>query len=170
MRTTRIIAFVVASVMTASVAQAQQVAPAATAGPHTMRHGMGMGRGHGGRGGLMHGIKLSDTEKSKLKVIREKYKAEAKPLRESMKPAMQDARAARQKGDTAAARAAFDRSKADREKARSLMEQERNEIRGALSADNQKQFDANVAQMKQKRDEWEKKGGKGGKRRGFGGT
>ena len=161
---TRIGALVVAFVVSASVVQAQSPVPGAGAGQAAMGHGKGMGRGHGGRGGLMRGLKLSDTERAKLKEIHAKYKTESKSLRESLKPAMQDARAARQKGDTAAARAAWDRTKSDREKVRALMERERNELRGALSAENQRQFDANVSQMKEKRDDWEKKGGPGSRK------
>ena len=149
MRTTRIMAVLIASVMSASVVQAQQAAPGAASGQRGMGHGKGMRRGHGG-GELMRGIELSDAEKAKLKDIREKYKAEARPLRESLKPAMQEARAARQKGDTAAARAAWDRTRADRDKLKSLMERGRVEMRSALSAEHQAQFDANVAQRKQR--------------------
>jgi Spy/CpxP family protein refolding chaperone len=117
----------------------------------------------GGRGdrGLFHGLKLSDTEKARVTEIRAKYAPEAKTLRESMKPAMQDARAAREKGDTAAARAAWDRTKDTREKVRALMQREQAEIRPALSPENQKLFDANVQQMAQRRAEWEKGGKRG---------
>ena len=159
MRKSRIIALVVASlVSTASFAGAQAPAPGAQAG----RGGMGRGM-QGGRGerGLFRGIKLSDTEKAKLKVIRTKYAPEQKQLRESMKPAMQEARAARQKGDSVAAKAAFDRTKDGRDKMKALMDRERGEIRSALTPENQKQFDANVQKFAQRRAEWEKGGKKG---------
>ena len=159
MRKSRIIALVVASlVSTASFAGAQAPAPGAQAG----RGGMGRGM-QGGRGerGLFRGIKLSDTEKAKLKAIRTKYAPEQKQLRESMKPAMQEARAARQKGDSVAAKAAFDRTKDGRDKMKALMDRERGEIRSALTPENQKQFDANVQKFAQRRAEWEKGGKKG---------
>ena len=159
MRKSRIIALVVASlVSTASLAGAQAPAPGAQAG----RGGMGRGM-QGGRGerGLFRGIKLSDTEKAKLKEIRTKYAPEQKQLRESMKPAMQEAHAARQKGDSVAAKAAFDRTKDGRDKMKALMDRERGEIRSALTPENQKQFDANVQKFAQRRAEWEKGGKKG---------
>jgi Spy/CpxP family protein refolding chaperone len=158
MRKSRIIAFVVASlVSTASFAGAQAPAPGAQAGRGAMGRGMQGGRGERG---LFRGIKLSDTEKAKLKTIRAKYAPEQKQLRESLKPAMQEARAARQKGDSVAAKAAFDRTKDGREKMKALMDRERAEVRSALTPENQKQFDANVQKFAQRRAEWEKGGKK----------
>ena len=158
MRKSRIIAFVVASlVSTASFAGAQAPAPGAQAGRGAMWRGMQGGRGERG---LFRGIKLSDTEKAKLKTIRAKYAPEQKQLRESLKPAMQEARAARQKGDSVAAKAAFDRTKDGREKMKALMDRERAEVRSALTPENQKQFDANVQKFAQRRAEWEKGGKK----------
>ena len=161
MRKNRVIALVVASlVSTASVAGAQASAPAA---PRAGRHAMGPGfEGRGARGMLFHGIALSDGEKARLKEIHAKYEAEGKPIREAVRPAMQEARAARQKGDTAAARAAFERTKADRDKMKALMERERTEIRSALTPANQQKFDANVQELAKRREEWEKNGGKDG--------
>ena len=159
MRKSRIIALVIASlVSTASFAGAQAPATGAQAGRSAMGRGMEGGRG---QRGLFRGIKLSDTEKAKLKDIRTKYAPEQKQLRESMKPAMQEIRAARQKGDSAAARAAFDRTKAGRDKMKQLADREHAEIRSALAPENQKQFDANVQQLAQRRAEWEKGGKKG---------
>ena len=175
MRKSRIIALVVASlVSTASFAGAQAPAPGAQAGRGGMGRGMQGGRGERGlfRGIKLSdtelvmpanqgGLKLSDTEKAKLKAIRTKYAPEQKQLRESMKPAMQEARAARQKGDSVAAKAAFDRTKDGRDKMKALMDRERGEIRSALTPENQKQFDANVQKFAQRRAEWEKGGKKG---------
>jgi Spy/CpxP family protein refolding chaperone len=126
----------------------------------------------GGRGerGLLRGIKLSDAEQAKVKEIHGKYATEGKTLRESLRPAMEEARAARQKGDTAAARAVWDRNKEGRDRMKALMERERTEIRAALSPENQKQFDTNVQQLAQRRAEWEKNGkdGRRGEFRGRG--
>lgn len=158
MRKSRVIAVVVASLVSAaSFAGAQ--APAATApGAH-----QGMGRwmqGRRGERGLFKGIKLSDAEKASLKAVRTKYAPEQKQLRESMKPAMQEMRSARQKGDSVAARAAFDRTKDGREKMKALSDRERNEIRSALTPEHQKQFDANAQELAQRRAEWAKNGKK----------
>ena len=126
----------------AVVAAAQQgAAPAPNA---AARHGRGE-EGFGRR--LFRGITLTDQQKASVKQIHTKYRDQFKTLRESMRPAMQDARAARQRGDTAAARAAWQKTAATREQMRSVREQELAEVRGVLTADQQKVFDQNVSQM-----------------------
>jgi Spy/CpxP family protein refolding chaperone len=162
MRKTRVLALVVASlVSTASFAGAQASAPAPQAG----RHAMGRGEGRrGGERGELRGLKLSDAEKANIKTIDTKYAAESKTLRESLKPTMQEARTLRQKGDTAGLRALWAKNKPARDQMQALRDRKDAEIRAALSADNQKLFDANVA----KRAEWAKSGraGKRGADRG----
>jgi Spy/CpxP family protein refolding chaperone len=108
-----------------------------------------------GERGMLRGLKLSDAEKAKLKEIHGKYAAQSKSLRESMK----EVRAARQKGDTATARAVLVRNKGTIDKLRTIRASEQAEIRGALSPDNQKQFDANVAKSRADR----KANGRGGR-------
>jgi Spy/CpxP family protein refolding chaperone len=148
-----------ALVSSVSFAGAQAPTPNATGERHATGRGM---EGRPGRNGLFRGVNLSDAEKAKIKQVREKYQGEAKGLRESLKPAMQEARAARQKGDSVAAKAAWDRSAADRDKLRALMERERADIRASLSSENQKQFDANVQQLAQRRAAKGEKTGKKG--------
>ena len=165
---TRVIALVVASLVSAaSFAGAQ--APAQQ-GARTGRHEMRQGMRAGARGerGLFRGIKLSDAEKAKLKEIHGKYATQAKSLREQMKPAMQEARADRQKGDTAAARAVWARNKGSVDKLVELRKSEQAEIRSALTPENQKLFDANVQQLAKRRDEMKahRKDGKPGRRGG----
>ena len=166
---TRVIALAVASLVSAaSFAGAQ--APT-TQGVRPERHAMEQGMRAGARGerGLFRGIKLSDAEKAKLKDIHGKYATQAKSLREQMKPAMQEARAARQKGDTAAARAVWARNKGSMDKLAELRKSEQAEVRSALTPENQKLYDANVQQMAKRRDEMKanRKDGKAGKRGGF---
>ncbi|MDB4883875.1 MAG: hypothetical protein JWL95_2641 [Gemmatimonadetes bacterium] len=157
MRKTQVIGFVVALMSVASIAQAQASAPNAR---HEQRAaGRGV-EGREGRNGLLRGITLSDAEKARVKQIQSKYRTESKSLRESMKPAMQDARAARQKGDTAGMQAAWNRTAGDRTKLHALMEREGTELRTALSPENQRLFDANAKQLEQRRAEM-KKNGKG---------
>src|SRR5215210_4065290 len=105
MRKTRVIGFAVAAILSVgTMAQAQSAAPQ----PQRNGHAMGRGdRGDQGRRGLLRGVTLSDTEKARLKEIHSKYGTEAKSLRESIRPAMQDLRAARQKRDSVAAKAAW---------------------------------------------------------------
>jgi Spy/CpxP family protein refolding chaperone len=164
MRTSHAIALVALSlVSTAQLAQAQTAAPRARQ-EQQRAEGRRMD-GRGGRGGLFRDITLSATEQSKLKEIRAKYGAEARTLRESLRPAMEEVRAARQKGDTVAARAAWDRTQRGRESIRALMERERAEIRSALSAENQRKFDANLQQLQQRRADG-RRNGKDGSGRG----
>jgi Spy/CpxP family protein refolding chaperone len=162
MRKTRVLALVVASlVSTASFAGAQAPSAGAQGGRPAMGRGM-EGRRGGERGGALRGLKLSDTEKAKVKEIHTKYAAEGKTLRESMKPAMQEARALRQKGDTAGLRAMWDKNKAGRDRMQALQVRQQTEIRTALSPENQKLFDANVQEQAKRRAEWAKNGKAGG--------
>lgn len=165
---TRVIALVVASlVSTASFAGAQAPAQQGTQqGRHAMQRGMRAGAGV--ERGLFRGVKLSDAERAKIKDINSKYATQAKSLREQMKPAMQEARAARQKGDTAAARAVMTRNKATFDKLAELRKTQQAEIRSALTPENQKLYDANVQQLAKRRDDMKahRKDGKAGKRDG----
>jgi Spy/CpxP family protein refolding chaperone len=155
---TRVIALVVASLVSAaSFAGAQAPAPGAQSGRHSMDRGMQAGVRS--ERGMLRGLKLSDAEKAKLKEIHGKYAAQSKSLRESMKPAMKEVRAARQKGDTATARAVLVRNKGTFEKLRTIRTSEQADIRAALSPDNQKQLDANVAKSRADR----KANGRGGR-------
>jgi Spy/CpxP family protein refolding chaperone len=161
MRKTRVLALVVASlVSTASFAGAQAPAARPQGGRHAMGPGMEGRRGE--RGGALRGLKLSDAEKTKVQAINTKYAAEGKTLRESMKPAMQEARALRQKGDTAGLRALWDKNKGGRDQMQALQVRQQAEIRTALTPENQKLFDANVQKVEKRRAEWAKNGKAGG--------
>ena len=96
-------------------------------------------RGPGGE--LLKGITLTADQKAKLQELRKSEKPN-----EQFRKAMADARATRERGDTAAARAQM-------EALRPQMEQERQRhiaaMRGILTSEQQKQFDANVAEWKQ---------------------
>lgn len=169
---TRVIAFAFASLVSvASFAGAQAPAQQGTQpGRHAMQRGMRAGARV--ERGLFRGIRLSDAEKAKLKDIRSKYATQARSLREQMKPAMQEVRAARQKGDTAAARAVMTKNKATIDKLAELRKSEQAEVRSALTPENQKLYDANVQQMAKRRDEMKARqkdgrGAKPGERGGF---
>jgi Spy/CpxP family protein refolding chaperone len=156
MRKAHVIGIAIISLLTVgSVAQAQTGAP----GAPQARQQRGA-RTERGRGRLLRGITLTDAEKARVKEIRQKYQTESKTLRESLRPAMQDMRAARVKHDTVAMKAAWDRTAADRQKLDALMQRERAEIRTALTAEQQRQFDANVKQLDERR-AGRKKGGRG---------
>jgi cytochrome c556 len=124
-----------------------------------MREGFGPGM----RGQLFKGITLSDAEKANVKNAQAKYAPQMKALREQFKPQMQAAREARQRGDTAALKTIWQNSAAQREQTKKLVDAERNDLRAALTPENQVKFDANVKQLQQR---FAQHAGKGGKRGG----
>jgi len=135
----------------AVVAQAQQ--PTTPAPQAHARKGMWGGPGRGGAGAdraLLRGITLSDAEKANLKAVHQKYAAQMKAINEQYKPQREQIRAARQRGDTAAVRSLMAQNTGERDQMRSVMTAERNDIRGALTPDNQAKFDANAANMKKR--------------------
>ena len=148
----------------ATLASAQQPThPQAARGKHAQgAHGM-MG-GQGARG-LFKGITLSDAEKANLKAVRGKYATQQKALREQFKPQMQAARDARQRGDSAALKALWEKSAGQREQTKQLMLAERNDLRAALTPANQTTFDANVAAMQKRMTAREQNGAKRGRLR-----
>jgi protein CpxP len=115
----------------------------ATQQPQRSEHGeRGWGRGPGK--GLLKGINLTDAQKAKLKEMRKSEQSNAS--NEQFRKAMADARATRQRGDTAAARAQMQALRPQMEQAR---ERQVAAMRSILTPDQLKQFDANVAEMKQ---------------------
>jgi Spy/CpxP family protein refolding chaperone len=157
----------------AGAAEAQ--APERNREPRTrgeMRRGDKDGLGHGMRG-LFRGITLTETEKTNLKAVGQKYRGQFETIRQSMRPDFEAARAARQRGDTAAARAAFARTADERAQLDALTNRVRVDARAALAPEHRTQFDANVARIKERManrgpgDGWgERRGrrGEGGKR------
>ena len=110
---------------------------------------------HGGRRGglggmLLKGINLTDAQKDRLKAIRKEREPEMKKTREQFGVVMKEAREARERGDTATARAKM-------EQVRGQMERQRDQqiatLRTILNADQQKQLDANIAAMKERREQ-----------------
>jgi Spy/CpxP family protein refolding chaperone len=143
-------AALVAGVATVGSAQAAQTQPAQKAGQHQHRGGKHAARAGHGRKALLRGIKLTDAEKAQLKTVHAKYRTQLQSLRESMKPQLEAARAARQKGDSAAAKAAWARTADARAKAKALREQELAEVRGALTPEHRQTFDQNVQRLKER--------------------
>ena len=154
----------------ATIASAQ--APEAKQGKRGDRGSMMReGRGMGGARGLFRGIELTDAEKASVKTVHEKYQAQFKSLREAAKPQRDELKAARQRGDSAAVKAIWDKSADQRAKIKSLTEQMNGELRAALTPEHRAQFDTNVAQWKERADkvrDGNHKGGhaKGGRRAG----
>ena len=109
----------------------------------------GMSRsGPGGRdGALLRGITLTDAQKTRMQELRKAQAPEMKKSREQFGAVMKEAREARQRGDTATARAKM-------AQVRTTMESQRERhiasLRTILTADQQKQLDANIATMKER--------------------
>jgi Spy/CpxP family protein refolding chaperone len=153
MRKSRVVGFAMAGILMAgTIAEAQS----ATTETRPRRHATE--RGERARNELLRGITLNDAEKARVKAIHTRYVAETKPLRDSLRPALQKVRAARQARDSAAVRVALENARVEREKIRSVMERQRAEIRSALTPENQKLFDANAKTLEQRRAEWRKNG------------
>jgi protein CpxP len=116
-------------------------------------------RGPGGAGGRFEGrrgpgdgflfreITLTDAQKAQLKQLRESERTAMDAKRDEKRKQFDEVRAARQRGDTAAARAIMQRN-------RQAMEQDRERhivaVRNILTAEQRVQFDKNVAEMKQR--------------------
>lgn len=124
-------------------------------GPRGMRGGPGQA--------LLHGITLTDAQKAQLKQYREAERSKMQSERDQHRAEFEKARDARQRGDTAAANAVFRQFRAQ-------MEQERTaqiaQVRGILTPDQQRQFDANVAQWKQRAAQRDSAGARRGNWRG----
>ncbi|MBA3671509.1 MAG: Spy/CpxP family protein refolding chaperone [Gemmatimonadaceae bacterium] len=111
--------------------------------------------------GLLRGITLSSAEEAKLRDVRTKYRPQMESMRDSMRAEMRKQHEARRVRDSVAMKAEWDRSAPAREKARAAMQQQANDIRAALSPENQAKFDANKKQMDERRAQFEKNGGRG---------
>ena len=151
----------------AGIAGAQ--APEAKQGKRGDRGGM-LREGRGPLGdvsrGLFRGITLSDAEKASVKTVHEKYQAQFKTLREANKPQREELKAARQRGDSAAVKAIWDKGADHRAKMQSLTEQMRGELRTALTPEHRAQFDTNVSEMKQRMEKGRDGSHKGGRAKG----
>lgn len=133
----------------ASLAEAQ--APQADRNQRSRAEGRRAGKdGARGMRGVLRGIQLSDAEKTALQAVRQKYGSQFQTIRESMRPDFEAARAARQRGDTAAARAAFARTADERAQLVALTDRMHADARAALAPEHRAQFDANVARMKER--------------------
>jgi len=99
--------------------------------------------GPGGREGFGRDLNLTDAQKAQIKAIRQKYQPQNEALRAQAKPFMDAARAARQKGDSAAFRTNMEKAHQVMQNA-SYRTQEQAEIRAILTPEQQAKFDANA--------------------------
>ena len=101
----------------------------------------GKGGGRDGRG-FGRDLNLTDAQKTQIKAIRQKYQPQNKAVRDRAKPFMEAARAARQKGDSAAFRSNMEQARQVMQSGQSVHTQELAEIRRTLTPDQQAKFDA----------------------------
>lgn len=125
----------------ATVVEAQNPAP---------QRGERGARAHRGAQGMMDSLNLTNAQKEQIQAIHAKYRLRFEALRDSTRPNAQAARAARQAGDTAAARAAMERVRAQGTAVAALRQQEQAEVRGVLTADQRARLDAKHAQMRER--------------------
>lgn len=120
-------------------------------------HGRGARPGqHGGRGAmeLMRGLNLSETQRTQIRAIHEKYQPQMKTIHERTRTEFEATREARQRGDTGAVRSALQRTRQTTESQLStLHEQMFREVRGVLTADQRTKVDAQIAERIRKLDE-----------------
>jgi periplasmic protein CpxP/Spy len=102
-------------------------------------------KGHGGgREGRGFGrdLNLTEAQKAQVKVIHQKYQPQNQALRDRAKPFMEAARAARQKGDSAAFKSNMEKARQVMQSGQSVRTQEQAEVRAILTPDQQTKFDA----------------------------
>ena len=124
----------------------------------------------GGRGfnrGFARDLTLTETQRTQIRASHDKYRPRIKAIHEQLKSQSDAARALRQKGDTAGARAAFQRLRTDRQaRIQPIRQQEQTEIRNLLTAEQRAKFDAAQQRMKERMQNREKNGrGKAGRYR-----
>ena len=150
-----------------AIAQAPDSARKAEKGKRGGEYGqMGCRRGRGGPDGLLlKGISLTEGQRTQIAQLRKTQHDQMDARRDANKVEMGKLREARQRGDTAAVRAAM----AQR---RTQMEQERAQhiaaVRNILTAEQRVQFDKNVAELKARQTERAQRVGQKGDRPGRG--
>jgi len=141
-RTLALGALMIVGVAGVSAAQSTTTPPT-----RAQRSGEMRGRRGGGRGEFGADLNLTEAQKAQIKTIREKYKPQNEALRTQAKPFIDAARAARQKGDTATARAEMLKARNVMQGGQTFRNQENAEIRAILTPDQQAKWDARQKQM-----------------------
>jgi Spy/CpxP family protein refolding chaperone len=156
-RTLALGALMIVGVAGVSAAQSTTTPPT-----RSQRSGEMQGRRGGGRG-FGADLNLTDAQKAQIKTIRAKYQPQNEALRTQAKPFMDAARAARQKGDTATARADMLKARQVMQGGQNIRNQENAEIRAILTPDQQAKWDARQKQMAEREKGGHKGWGKKGK-------
>jgi len=155
-RTLALGALMIVGVAGVSAAQSTTTPPS-----RAQRSGQFQGRRGGGEFG--RDLNLTDVQKAQIKTIRAKYQPQNEALRTQAKPFMDAARAAHQKGDTAAARTNMEKARQVMQGGQSFRTQENAEIRAILTPDQQAKWDARQKNMAERGKDGHKGWGKKGK-------
>ncbi len=121
--------------------------------------GRGMRQGAQGRPGmpgmdLLRSLNLTETQRTQVRAIHEKYQPQMQAIHERGRTEFEATREARQRGDTAAVRAALQRSRQNVEsQAAALHEQMFREVRAVLTADQRAKVDAQLGERIKRLDE-----------------
>ena len=125
--------------------------------PHREDSARGM-RGRGGPDGrLLKGITLNEGQRAQIAQLNKAQRETFAAKRDARKAEMEQVKAARQRGDTAAVRAAMQRNRVAMEQARA---QHLASIRNILTAEQRVQFDKNVTELQARMAERGKRPGK----------
>ena len=124
-------------------------------------------RGGGFNRGFARDLNLTEAQRTQIRAIHEKYRPRVKAVHEQFKTQSDAARALRQKGDTAGARAAMQRLRTDMQaRIQPIHQQQQAEIRNLLTAEQRTKFDAAQQRMKERMQNRQKDGrGKAGRYR-----
>jgi protein CpxP len=156
-RTLALGALMIVGVAGISAAQSTTTPPSRVHRAGEMQGRRGPGRAEFGRD-----LNLTDAQKAQIKAIQKKYQPQHEALRTQAKPFMDAARAARQKGDTAAARSSMEKGRQVMQGGQSIRTQENAEIRAILTPDQQAKFDARQKSVAERgmggHKAWSKKG------------
>ena len=121
-------------------------------------------RGMRGRGGpdglLLKGITLTEGQRAQIAQLNKAQRDAMESKRDGRRAEMEQVRAARQRGDTAAVRAAMQKNRVAMEQART---QHLAAIRNVLTAEQRVQFDRNVTELQNRMAERGKAGPRGEK-------
>jgi Spy/CpxP family protein refolding chaperone len=130
-----------------AIAQAPDSARGKGKGGRGGEHGQMEGRrGRGGPDGLLlKGIALTEGQRTQIAQLRKTQRDQLEGTREANKAEMGKLREARQRGDTAAVRAAMAQRRTQMEQARA---QHVAAVRNILTAEQRVQFDRNVVELK----------------------
>ncbi|HMI56261.1 MAG TPA: Spy/CpxP family protein refolding chaperone [Gemmatimonadaceae bacterium] len=104
-----------------------------------------------GRGEFGRDLNLTDAQKAQIKAIRQKYQPQNEARHAQAKPFIDAARAARQKGDTAAFRSNMEKARQVMQSGQSIRAQETAEIRAVLTPDQRAKLDARKKAMGERR-------------------